>query len=108
MLGLIFVPLNFRAKESELSYMLRHSQAKTLLAGRRYIDMIRSIMPGLPGISHSISIDEKVEDMLFYEDLISGSGDETHGTDIGDDDVTILMYTAGTTGLPKGVPLRHS
>ncbi|MDP6180568.1 MAG: AMP-binding protein, partial [Desulfatiglandales bacterium] len=28
-------------------------------------------------------------------------------TEIGDEDTTILMYTAGTTGLPKGVPLSH-
>jgi len=88
--------------------MVRHSEAKTLLAGRRYMDMVRSIMPGLPGISRSVSIDEKVDDMLFYEDLISGGSEDFQVAEIDDNDITILMYTAGTTGLPKGVPLRHS
>jgi len=55
-----------------------------------------------------MSIDGKVEGMFYYEDLISsGSSDEVMG-DIGDEDITILIYTAGTTGRPKGVPLRHN
>lgn len=37
----------------------------------------------------------------------SASSDEATA-EVGDDDITILMYTAGTTGRPKGVPLTHS
>jgi len=43
----------------------------------------------------------------FIEDIIASSPAEEIFTEIGDDDITILMYTAGTTGRPKGVPLRH-
>ncbi len=107
-LGVIFVPLNFRAKEDEFSYMLSNAGAKVVVAGKRYLDMIRTILPGLPTIKHCISLDSKVADMPFYDDLIASSPDDEVMTDIGDDDITILMYTAGTTGRPKGVPLRHS
>ncbi|MFO8101057.1 MAG: long-chain-fatty-acid--CoA ligase [Dehalococcoidia bacterium] len=107
-IGGIFVPLNFRAKENELTHMLNNSESKVLFAGDRYIDMVKSMQPNLTSSPQIVSLDKKVEDMDFYEDLIASSSPEEVFTEIGDDDVTILMYTAGTTGLPKGVPLRHN
>lgn len=106
--GAIFVPLNFRAKEEELSYMLAHSETNTLFAGDRYIDMVRSMRPQLPLVKNFISIDSKQPDMLYYDDLLASSSAEDVVTEIGDDDITMLMYTAGTTGRPKGVPLTHN
>ncbi len=107
-LGIIFVPLNFRAKEDELRYMSGHAEIKILFTGKRYVDMVRAILPKLPTIEHCVSIDDREPDMLYYGDLIDSSPDDEVFSDIEDDDVTILMYTAGTTGLPKGVPLRHN
>jgi acyl-CoA synthetase (AMP-forming)/AMP-acid ligase II len=107
-IGAIFVPLNFRAKADELAYMIGNAEAKVLLAGARYLDMLQAIMPALPFVKNFISIDERLAESPFYEDLISSSAPEATAADIEDDDVTVLMYTAGTTGRPKGVPLRHS
>ncbi len=106
-LGGIFVPLNFRAKTDELSYMLSNAEARILFAGKRYLDMARAMLPNLPAIEHCICLESKEADMPFYNDLIASSPADEVFTDIGDEDITILMYTAGTTGRPKGVPLRH-
>jgi acyl-CoA synthetase (AMP-forming)/AMP-acid ligase II len=84
-IGAIFVPLNFRAKADELSYMITNAQTKILFAGSRYLAMVD-----------------------YYEDLISSSSSDEIVSEIGDEDTTILMYTAGTTGRPKAVPLTHS
>jgi len=107
-LGAIFVPLNFRAKIDELSYMLGNAEAKLLFAGKRYLDMVRAMLPNLPTIEQCISIDNKEVDMPFYDELITSSADNEVFSDIGDEDITILIYTAGSTGRPKGVPLRHN
>ena len=107
-IGAIFVPLNFRAKADELEYMIRNAEAKVLLAGARYLDMLQAILPALPCVKRIISIDKRLAESTFYEDLISSSAPEATAADIEDDDITVLMYTAGTTGRPKGVPLRHS
>ena len=106
--GAIYLPLNFRAKEKELAYMLNTAEATTIIAGERYIPLIQSIQPELKDLKNLISIEKKHDDMLFYEDVISSSPADEVVTEIGDDDTTILMYTAGTTGFPKGVMLSHN
>ncbi len=107
-LGAIYVPLNFRAKGDELTYMLNSSEANTLFVGERYVDLVNSINSRLTSVRHFISIESKHDGMRYYEDMISSSPAEEVVTDINDDDTTMLMYTAGTTGLPKGVMLSHN
>jgi acyl-CoA synthetase (AMP-forming)/AMP-acid ligase II len=106
--GAIFVPLNFRAKKDELVHMLNNSEANVLFVGERYVDQVNSMRPELPLIKHYISIESKQDEMLYYEELLASASAEEVFSDIADDDTTILMYTAGTTGLPKGVPLPHN
>ncbi len=107
-LGAIYVPLNFRVKGDELTYMLNSSEANTLFIGERYIDLVNSLRSGLTSMKNFISIESKHDGMLYYEDMLSSSPSEEVFTEISDDDTTILMYTAGTTGLPKGVMLSHN
>ena len=107
-IGAIYVPLNFRAKGAELTYMLNSSESNTTLLGDRYVDLVNSIKPDLETVKNFISLDDKYDDMLYYEDLIREGSPEDIYTEIGDDDTTILMYTAGTTGFPKGVMLSHN
>jgi len=106
-LGAIYLPLNFRAKEEEQEYMINFAEANTLFTGSRYLDMIDSVRPRLPSIRYFISIDSPHQGMAFYEDLIASSSEDEINTEIGEDETTILMYTAGTTGKPKGVMLPH-
>jgi acyl-CoA synthetase (AMP-forming)/AMP-acid ligase II len=106
--GAIFVPLNFRAKSEELAYMIGNAGAAILLTGARYSDMVTEMLPQLPSVKACVSVDAHKEEIPYYEDLIASANSDETTTDIGDDDVTILMYTAGTTGRPKGVPLTHS
>ena len=106
--GAIYLPMNFRAKEKELTYMLNTAEATVLIAGERYIPLIQSIRPELHHLKHLISIETNHPDMHFYEDIIKTSSAEELTTSVDDTDTTILMYTAGTTGFPKGVMLSHN
>jgi len=107
-LGAIFVPLNFRAKADELQYLIANAEAKILLVGTRYVDMLDTLLPKLPTVITCIALDDKPKGMPSYEDLLVTSSPDEVITEIGDDDITMLMYTAGTTGRPKGVPLTHN
>jgi len=107
-LGAIFVPLNFRAKSDELEYMLNNAECNTLFIGERYIDLVESMRPNLSSVKNYICIESKPEGFFNYDELVTSGSPEEIIAEIGDDDITILMYTAGTTGRPKGVPLLHS
>ncbi len=107
-LGAIYVPLNFRAKADEHDYMINFAEVNTILMGDRYVDLIDSIKSRLSTVKHFISIESKRDGMHYYEDLIASSSADEVVTEIGDDDTTILMFTAGTTGRPKGVMLSHN
>jgi acyl-CoA synthetase (AMP-forming)/AMP-acid ligase II len=88
--------------------MIANAEAKILFVGSRYSEMVDAMLPDLPTVKHCISIDRKDEKRLYYEDVIGSASSDESFIEIGDDDITMLMYTAGTTGRPKGVPLRHS
>ena len=103
--GAIFVPLNFRIRQEELTYLVNKAEPKILFVGSRYADMVNSARPQLTSVKHFIIIGGKYEGMLSYDELIaSGSPEEKTFAEIEDEDVAVLMFTAGTTGLPKGVP----
>lgn len=107
--GAIFVPLNFRAKGEELAYMIGNAGAKALIAGERYLEIVERILPETPTVKQCVCLDAVRKDKFHcYEDLIRSSQADEISEEIGDDDLTILMYTSGTTGRPKGVPLKHS
>lgn len=106
-IGAIYVPLNFRAKGAELTYMLNSAEASTLFIGGRYSDLVNSIRPELASVKNFISLDNQHDGLLYYEDMIKSAPADEIFTDIADEDTTILMYTAGTTGFPKGVMLSH-
>ena len=103
--GGIFVPLNFRVRQEELTYLVNKAEPKILFVGSRYADMVNSARPQLSSVKHFIIIGGKHEGMLSYDELIaSGSPEERTFAEVKDEDVAVLMFTAGTTGFPKGVP----
>jgi acyl-CoA synthetase (AMP-forming)/AMP-acid ligase II len=106
-LGGVFVPLNYRAKKEELAYMCNNSETAVLLVGERYLDLASSIRHDIKTVREVIAVDARPDGMTNYEDLLARSDPEEIFTDIDDADPTIVIYTSGTTALPKGVVLTH-
>ncbi|MBI2887823.1 MAG: long-chain-fatty-acid--CoA ligase [Chloroflexi bacterium] len=107
-LGAIYVPLNFRARPNEFEYMINTADAKVVLAGDRYVSILNNLKDKLPSVRHYIALDGKAEGWVDVESLISTHEPDPPYTEIADDATTVLMYTAGTTGFPKGVMLHHN
>ncbi len=106
-IGAAFVPLNYRAKREELVHMINNSESSLLFVGERYVDLISSIRPEIGGVRQFVCYDAWPDGMISYDDLLeSGSEDELF-VEIDEDDATVLMYTSGTTALPKGVVLTY-
>jgi cyclohexanecarboxylate-CoA ligase len=113
-IGAVINPLMHIFRERELNFMLKHGEAKVIIApktfrGFDFEQMITAIQPGLPHLQHVVVIDGHGPNS--FEALLSGPTweNEPDAASIlsahrpGPDDITQLIYTSGTTGEPKGV-----
>ena len=107
MLGVTFVPLNYRSKDEELTHMVNVSEAQVLFVSERYLPLVERIRPTLTSTKHYVSYDGGEGDFVDYGDLIAKSSEEEIWTDVDDHDSTIIIFTSGTTALPKGVQLTY-
>jgi acyl-CoA synthetase (AMP-forming)/AMP-acid ligase II len=106
--GGVFVPVNYRAKLPELEYMLATAGVTTLFVGRRYADVVRQLRDRLPAVKHAVMFEGAAAGFAGYEDLLGDVAPCEEEAEIDEDDTAILMYTSGTTALPKGVLLTHN
>ncbi len=105
--GTPIVPLNFRSNSKELAYIINDSGAKLIFFGSNYLHLVEETKAHTPGVTGLISVDQKISGFLFYEDLIKDSNPAEPGVAVEEDDIVVLGYTGGTTGLPKGVMTTH-
>ena len=114
-LGAIFVPINFRSAPPEIDYFLKNSRPRLFVFGSKYIEQInrlnlRDSLPPIlsacvgPGCSGQGPIDYLGETEAFdgQEPFLTrtlGPADP--------EEPQVIMYTSGTTGLPKGAVLTH-
>jgi acyl-CoA synthetase (AMP-forming)/AMP-acid ligase II len=97
-LGAVAVPMNYRARGPELAHLLADSGTKALFSEVRYEDLVAEAAPeGLP----VVYLDGD------YAGRKAAVGSVELVADVDDDDVGIILYTSGTTSLPKGVMLSH-
>jgi acyl-CoA synthetase (AMP-forming)/AMP-acid ligase II len=103
--GLTFLPLNYRAKALELQYMINTAKAKVLLVGDRYADLVIRLRSELTTIREYLSLGTADSHMHRLATLAQTAAPDEAEAEVDDQDVSVLMYTSGTTSLPKGVML---
>lgn len=105
-LGAVIVPVNFLFKAGELSHIFRDSGATAFIGTAPYLEEAEKALQGLPGLHIRIACGaDEGKSFTPFEHM---HGDDTFPTfDAREDDVLAVLYTSGTTGLPKGAMLTH-
>jgi long-chain acyl-CoA synthetase len=104
--GAVINPLNLRLAPKELEFILSDSGCQVCFADGFFGAAIDQVRDGA-GVEKMVLIGAgDVPHDLAYEDMVT-SGQARMPPEPDEDGAGILMYTGGTTGLPKGVVLDH-
>jgi len=103
--------VNYRYVADELRYLLNDAGARGIVYHSVFAPTLAEVLPDLPELEVLIQVaDESGEPLLDgavdYETLLAATSDERSLDDLSPDDLYIL-YTGGTTGMPKGVLWRQ-
>ncbi|UCD21735.1 MAG: AMP-binding protein [Chloroflexota bacterium] len=107
-IGAVVVPLNPLLRPDQAAYIYKDSGAKTILTSSDFVDRVIEAQKQTPNLQHIILTDQdNVPGTIYYDTIMSTKSSELVIEQTDNDDVAALMYTAGTTGPPKGVMHTH-
>jgi long-chain acyl-CoA synthetase len=107
-LGAVVVPINYLVGEEETAYIYRDSGAKAVISSLDFLPKISAGRSKAPGLKAVILIDRECPEGVYsYHQLLEKCSDDLEIAETEDDELAALIYTAGTTGRPKGVMHTH-
>ena len=105
-IGAIAVPLNTRLNSKEITFMLNQSGSSILFTDDEFAYLVQNAHTSVPSLRARFILGGEREGFLPYEPLESPAVSPPE-TMVREEDPLYIMYTSGTTGLPKGAVGSH-
>lgn len=111
-LGAAAVPLSPLLTATGLASLLGDAPPKVVLASSDRLAMLDEVRPRLPStpswVLTDAAVDDEAADYRAFGTLVGTASDAPPNVRVEAGDLLTLMYTSGTTGLPKGIQHTHS
>jgi long-chain acyl-CoA synthetase len=98
--GAVYTAASSRLTSHELAYIIDDCGAKVFITSSAQADQAAEVIPHTPGVELRLMLDGTVDGYESYEDAVAAASAEAlEGRVAGTD----MLYSSGTTGMPKGV-----
>lgn len=104
--------VNYRYVDDELLYLFKDAKARAVIYHASFAPRLARILPQLPPMTLLLQVDDGSGEPLLagardYEEALAACGESRPDIRTSDDDL-YMLYTGGTTGMPKGVLWRQA
>lgn len=108
-IGAAVVPLSTLLMAKGIEGLLRDSDASAVITVSSFADILDGLRPNLPGIRHDLYLltDGSRTGYRDYHALKAAASEQEPDTELSEEDVFNIMYSSGTTGMPKGIIHTH-